>query len=116
MPISLIRRGQSDVLMALANVPSVLNAASVIKTDCKMEGSMGTTLMLKSLHLAQKENRYIYTKNEGFYRTVIVSLLAPTGNYVQASFLVHQVSQTSTIVACYFMQVSLPIYVLYNNH
>ena len=57
------------------------------------------------------ENTYTFLKIDVF-QTAISSLLAPTGNNEQASFLVHQVSHTSATVLRYrrmFMQFSLRV-------
>jgi len=55
------------------------------------------------------ENRYTSLKIDVF-QTVILTLVAPTGNNAQASFLVHQVPHASATVWQYhrmFMQFSL---------
>ena len=57
------------------------------------------------------ENTYTFPKIDVF-RTAISSLLAPTGNNEQASFLVHQVPHTSATVLRYrrmFTQFSLRV-------
>ena len=57
------------------------------------------------------ENTYTFPKIDVF-RTAISSLLAPTGNNEQASFLVHQVPHTSATVLWYrrmFTQFSLHV-------
>ena len=62
-------------------------------------------------HTTVSENTYTFPKIDVF-RTAISSLLAPTGNNEQASFLVHQVSHTSATVLRYrrmFMQFSLRV-------
>ena len=46
------------------------------------------------------ENRYTFPKIDVF-RTVILALLAPTGNNERASFLVHQIPHTSVTVLQY---------------
>ena len=57
------------------------------------------------------ENRYTSPKIDAF-RMAILTLLEQTGDNVQASFLVHQVPQTSATVLRYhrmFMQFSLRV-------
>ena len=57
------------------------------------------------------ENRYTFP-NIDVFRTAILSLLVPTGNNAQASFLVHQVPRTSATVLWYrrmFTQFSLRV-------
>ena len=59
------------------------------------------------------ENRYTYPKIDVFW-TAILSLLVPTGNNVQALFLVHQVPRTSATVLRYrqmFTQFCLRVWV-----
>ena len=54
------------------------------------------------------ENRYTFPKIDVFW-TAILSLLAPKGNNVRASFLVHQVPRTSATVLRYRRVFTRPV-------
>ena len=81
-----------------------VKAATAMKTDCQLEGSWGIVSMLKSLQTQlQRRHRQWCLKIDTLiqllmFETVILSLLASTGNNVRASFLVHQIPHTSTTV------------------
>ena len=98
--------------------PSVQNSYAT-KITCKLGRSLGHRIDAKISQKASSEkaqttvseNRYTFPKIDVF-RTAILSLLAPTGNYKRVSFLVHQVPHTSaTVLQCrqMFMQFSLRI-------
>ena len=92
------------LLLHVQLCPPVFKAATMTKTDCKLEGSWGIVLMLKSLQKQlQRRHRQWCLKMSTlirrlmfFFRTVILSLLPSTGNNVQVSFLLHWVPHTST--------------------
>ena len=71
----------------------VLKAATATKTDCQFEGSWGIVSMLKSLQ-KQLQTRHRqrcleivhYNPIIDVFRTVVLALLASTGNSVRAPF------------------------------
>ena len=96
----------------------VLKAATATKTGCQFEGSWGIVSMLKSLQKQLQRRQTTVSGNRNtnpiiyVFRTVVLSLLASTGNSVRAPFLVHQVPRTSATVLRYrrvFTQFSLRV-------
>ena len=101
--------------------PRVLKAATAKKNWLRNGGVLGHRIHAKTSQKAASEkaltmvseNRYTYPMIDVF-RTVILSLLASTGNNVQVSFLVHQVLCTSATGSWYrrvFTQFSLHVWV-----
>ena len=75
--------------------------------SCLSHGTVGShRILMADLDITRvktatmSENTYTFPKIDVFL-TAILSLLAPTGNNEQASFLVHQVPHTSAIVQRY---------------
>ena len=92
----------------------MLKAATMVKTDCKMEEVLGYHADAEMFPKAaseraqtmMSENRYIYPRIDFLGQSPLVS----TGNNVRTTFLVHQVSNTSTTVLWFSLCVSMSDY------